>query len=327
MVFPDLRVRAIEHLISILGRSQTSRKKTAAETIYNFRDAARPSLERLAKTENQWAQDTLVALYEAEPSAERTEEAFQRLTKPLDFSEVAYSVGTNVQKDSLFVSDLHPERRAIVINELLNRAESNQVSSIDRKDYLLAASDLVEGLEELKRQEYYNRAFTLGNTPIVNEIEAVSSHPLGSFIRQGFSSPIGQQAEGLYLAACLADRDDQRIDVKKRIYELFGQDENSSYRLVRALQCLGESDFLNDDIGFLAGQDWGARSLAAILWVKHPNPVYVGYRLAHDPDVRVRQSFAGALAGCEETPEHVEVRELLSQDPHYSVRKSLQKKK
>ena len=327
MVFPDLRVRAIEHLISILGRSQTSRKKIAVETIYKFRDTARPSLERLAKTENQWAQDTLVALYEAEPSAERTEEAFQRLTESLDFSEVAYSVGTNVQKDSLFVSDLHPERRAIVINELLNRAESGPVSSIDRKDYLLAASDLVEGLDELKRQEYYNRAFILGNTPIVNEIEAVSSHPLGSFIRQGFSSPIGQQAEALYLAACLADRDDQRIDVKKRIYELFGQDESSSYRLVRALQRLGESDFLNDDIGFLAGQDWGARSLAAILWVKHPNPVYVGYRLAHDPDVRVRQSFAGALADCEETPEHVEVRELLRQDPHYSVRKSLQKKK
>ena len=125
----------------------------------------------------------------------------------------------------------------------------------------------------------------------------------------------------------MADCDDQRTDVKKRIYELFGQDESSSYRLVRALQRLGESDFLNDDIGFLAGQDWGARSLAAVLWVKHPNPAYVGYRLAHDPDVRVRKSFAGALADCEETPEHMEVRELLRQDPHYSVRKSLQKKK
>ena len=276
MVFPDLRVRAIEHLISILGRSHTSRKKIAVETIYKFRDAARPSLERLAKTENQWAQDTLVAFYEAEPSAERTEEAFQRLTEPLDFSEVAYSVGTNVQKDSLFVSDLHPERRAIVINELLNRAENSQVSSIDRGDYILAIAELVEGLDKSKRRKYYERAFALGNTPIVNEIETVSSHPLGSFMHQGFSSPIGQQAEGLYLAARLADCDDQRTDVKKRIYELFGQDESSSYRLGRALQRLGESDFLNDDIGFLAGQDWGARSLAAILWVKHPNPVYVG---------------------------------------------------
>ena len=327
MVFPDLRVRAIEHLISILGRSQTSRKKIAVETIYKFRDTARPSLERLAKTENQWAQDTLVALYEAEPSAERTEEAFQRLTEPLDFSEVAYSVGTNVQKDSLFVSDLPPERRAIVIDELLNRAENSQVSSIDRGDYILAIAELVEGLDKSKRRKYYDRAFALGNTPIVNEIETVSSHPLGGFIHQGFSSPIGQQAEGLYLAARLADCDDQRTDVKKRIYELFGQDESSSYRLVRALQRLGESDFLNDDIGFLAGQDWGARSLAAVLWVKHPNPAYVGYRLAHDPDVRVRKSFAGALADCEETPEHMEVRELLRQDPHYSVRKSLQKKK
>lgn len=327
MVFPDLRVRAIEHLVSILGRSQTSRKKIAVETIYEFRDIARSALEKLAESENQWAQDTLVTLYEAELSAERTEEAFQRLTEPLDFSEVAYSVGTNVQKDSLFVSDLHPTRRAIVIDELLNRAENSQVSSIDRGDYILAIAELVEGLDKSKRRKYYERAFTLGNTPIVNEIEAVSSHLLGSSIRQGFSSPIGQQAEALYLAACLADRDDQRIDVKKRIYELFGQDESSSYRLVRALQRLGESDFLNDDIGFLAGQDWGARSLAAVLWVKHPNPAYVGYRLAHDPDVRVRKSFAGALADCEETPEHMEVRELLRQDPHYSVRKSLQKKK
>ena len=325
--YPDLRMRAIEHLVSILGRSQTSRKKIAVETIYEFRDIARSALEKLAESENQWAQDTLNAFYEFEPSEEKVDEAFRRLTEPLSFGEFAYSIGTNVWKDSLLVCGLPPKRRVLVINELLNRAENSQVSSIDRGDYILAIAELVEGLDKSKRRKYYERAFALGNTPIVNEIETVSSHPLGSFMHQGFSSPIGQQAEGLYLAARLADCDDQRTDVKKRIYELFGQDESSSYRLGRALQRLGESDFLNDDIGFLAGQDWGARSLAAILWVKHPNPVYVGYRLAHDPDVRVRQSFAGALADCEETPEHVEVRELLRQDPHYSVRKSLQKKK
>lgn len=325
--YPDLRMRAIEHLVSILGRSQTSRKKIAVETIYKFRDIARSALEKLAESENQWAQDTLNAFYEFEPSEEKVEEAFRRLTEPLSFGEFAYSIGTNVWKDSLLVCGLPPERRAIVIDELLNRAENSQVSSIDRGDYILAIAELVEGLDKSKRRKYYDRAFALGNTPIVNEIETVSSHPLGGFIHQGFSSPIGQQAEGLYLAARLADCDDQRTDVKKRIYELFGQDESSSYRLVRALQRLGESDFLNDDIGFLAGQDWGARSLAAVLWVKHPNPAYVGYRLAHDPDVRVRKSFAGALADCEETPEHMEVRELLRQDPHYSVRKSLQKKK
>ena len=324
--YPDLRMRAIEHLVSILGRSQTSRKNTL-ETIHEFREAARSPLERLAKIGNQWAEDTLVAFYETELSKEKVDEAFKSLTEPLEFSESVCSFGTNVRKYSLLVGSLPSEQRSLVVNELLNRAENSQVSSIDRKDYLLAASDLVEGLGERKRQEYYDRALHLGTVPVVNEIETSYSHPLGSFMHQGFSSLIGQQAEGLYLAARLADCDDQRTDVKKRIYELFGQDESSSYRLGRALQRLGESDFLNDDIGFLAGQDWGARSLAAILWVKHPNPVYVGHRLAHDPDVRVRQSFAGALADCEETPEHVEVRELLRQDPHYSVRKSLQKKK
>lgn len=325
--YPDLRMRAIEHLVSILGRSQTSRKKIAVETIYEFRDIARSALEKLAESEKQWAQDTLNAFYEFEPSEEKVDEAFRRLTEPLSFGEFAYSIGTNVWKDSLLVCGLPPKRRVLVINELLNRAENSQVSSIDRGDYILAIAELVEGLDKSNRRKYYERAFALGNTPIVNEIETVSSHPLGSFMHQSFSSPIGQQAEGLYLAARLADCDDQRTDVKKRIYELFGQDESSSYRLGRALQRLGESDFLNDDIGFLAGQDWGARSLAAVLWVKHPNPAYVGYRLAHDPDVRVRKSFAGALADCEETPEHVEVRELLRRDPHYSVRKSLQKKK
>lgn len=325
--YPDLRMRAIEHLVSILGRSQTSRKKIAVETIYKFRHIARSALEKLAESENQWAQDTLNAFYEFEPSKEKVKEAFRRLTEPLSFGEFAYSIGTNVWKDSLLVCGLPPKCRVLVINELLNRAENSQVSSIDRGDYILAIAELVEGVDKSKRRKYYERAFALGNTPIVNEIETVSSHPLGSFMHQGFSSPIGQQAEGLYLAARLADCDDQRTDVKKRIYELFGQDESSSYRLGRALQRLGESDFLNDDIGFLAGQDWGARSLAAILWVKHPNPAYVGYRLAHDPDVRVRKSFAGALANCEETLEHMKVRDLLRQDPHYSVRKSLQKKK
>ncbi|WP_455121524.1 restriction endonuclease [Rothia aeria] len=324
--FPDLRAQAIKHLVFLLGRSQTSRKNTL-ETIHEFRETARSPLKRLAKTGNQWAQDTLVAFYETEPSKEKVDEAFKSLTKPLEFSESVYSFGTNVRKYSLLVGSLPSEQRSLVVNELLNRAENNQISSIDRKDYLLAASDLVEGLGERKHQEYYDRALHLGTVPVVNEIETSYSHPLGGFIHQSFSIPIGQQAEALYLAACLAVLDEQRADVKKRIYELFGQDEGSSYRLARALQRLGESDFLNDDIGFLAGQDWGARSLAAVLWVKHPNPAYVGYRLAHDPDVRVRKSFAGALADCEETPEHMEVRELLCQDPHYSVRKSLQKKK
>lgn len=327
---PELRVCSMEHLVYLLGRSETSRKRNVVETIHEFRDIARPFFERLAETGNQWAQDTLVAFYETEPSKEKVEEAFRRLTEPLSFGEFAYSIGTNVWKDSLLVCGLPPKCRVLVINELLNRAENSQVSSIDRGDYILAIAELVEGLDKSKRRKYYERAFALGNTPIVNEIETVSSHPLGSFMHQGFSSPIGQQAEGLYLAARLADCDDQRTDVKKRIYELFGQDERSSYRLVRALQELGESGFLNNDIGFLSGQDWGARSLAAILWAKHPNPAYVGYRLAHDPDVRVRQNFAGALADCDETSEQLEVREvceLLRKDPHYSVRKSLQEKK
>ncbi|MFL6137189.1 MAG: hypothetical protein ACJ74O_05245 [Frankiaceae bacterium] len=84
------------------------------------------------------------------------------------------------------------------------------------------------------------------------------------------------------------------------------------------LQALG--DALIDDVGYLAGQGWPLRSLAAIVWAQSSTPSHLGLRLARDPDVRVRRSFAGQLAQTEPVEAQREVREILANDSCYSVR-------
>ena len=89
------------------------------------------------------------------------------------------------------------------------------------------------------------------------------------------------------------------------------------------LQKLRNTGILDEDLGFLAGQGWASRSLAAIIWTERSSPSHLGLRLATDIDPRVRRDFAEALAKIDPTPEQTEVRQLLENDLAYSVRKFL----
>lgn len=214
--------------------------------------------------------------------------------------------------------------RTLAITELLSRADDTRVSMSDRNAYLLAASNLVDGLDATTRHNFFLEAESLVGTVKPSEYDTFTSqfeHKLGAL--RVFSADSSTAASALYLAVCLADADDQRIGLKQIAYQLLGVSDRADYRVARALQRMGNA--IDNDLGFLAGQSWSLRSLAAVRWVEHSEPEHLGQYLASDSDARVRHALADSLAGVFPTPAQADVRKILGEDPAYSVRSLLGK--
>lgn len=322
---PDLRRRAVEHLVPLVARSQQARKKTIVlNALADPEEMARPLLGKQARAGNQWAREMLAVLFEDEIPAQDADAALERLTTPLEHAPGVYTFGTNALGDSVLVRSLSAERRSSAISELLRRAEDEHVVLANRADYLLAASNLVEGLDDSARKQYCETAIRLATAPVPSELDesqAAPNHPLGA-VRGSFDSG-DTPAKALYLAACSAVDKEQRVRIKHLTYQLLGPDDRANYWPTRVLQELGNADTLNDDLGFLAGQGRASRSLAGIIWARHPRPSHLGARLAADPDPRVRRALAEELARTDPTSEQRDARKILANDPAHSVRTAL----
>ncbi len=322
---PDLRRRAVKHLVSLMARSQQARKKAIVmDALADSKETARPLLEEQARAGNQWAREILVALFEDEVPARDADTALERLTTPLEHVPGEHTIGTNAIGDSVLIRSLPVERRSSAISELLRRTEDEHVALANRADYLLAASNLVEGLDDSARKKYCETAIRVATAPVPSELDdsqAALNHPL-SAIRGSFNGG-DTPAKALYLAACLAVDEEQRVRIKHLTYQLLTPDDNTNYWPTRVLQRLGDADTLNEDLGFLAGQGWASRSLASIIWARYPYPPHLGARLASDPDPRVRRALAEALAEADLTPGQTDVYQALANDPAYSIRKAI----
>lgn len=314
-----LQKRAMAHLVPLLARSQSARGSITLGALHEKIDSAKEYLNELVQDGNQWAKEMLTSYTEADVSSDAVLASLERLTKPLQHTPGVYSVGTNAIGDSLMIALLPVAQRTPAITELLRRAEDTRVSAADRNDYLLAASKLVEGLEATTREMFLLEAVRLVSTAEPSEYDAFTSqfeHKLGSL--RVHSPDRNISAAALHLAACLADGDEQRVELKRLAYQLLGASERSDYLVARALQRLGA--IIDNDLGFLAGQSWTLRSIAAIRWVQIGNPEHLGEHLAIDNDVRVRRDLAEALAAATPLPVHADAHHILSKDPAYSVR-------
>ena len=318
-----LRRRAIVHLVPLMARSQRSRKSITMDALAISEDIVRPCLEKQVELGCQWAREVLVDLFD-DVFMEDSEAALVRLTAPLEHTPGAYEIGTNAVGDSLLVRGLSAEQRDRAIGELLGRTEDTHVALADRGDYLLAASSLVEGLDERARRSHCEAALRVAGAPAPSEFDRMHldvAHPLGS-VHMSFDTG-DTPAKALYLAACLAVDGEQHARIKHLAYQMIGPDDRSGYWATRALRQLQDTDALNDDLGFLSGQGCAARSLAAAIWARHPSPPHLGARLATDLDPRVRRALAEGLSKVDPASEQMDVRQLLVRDPAYSVRRCL----
>jgi len=316
---PFLRNRAIPHLVDLLARSQTARGHETTRPIHSFWDLARPHLLRHAALANSWAHEVLASRDPTGTPPEVVVAALKRLVTPLVHTPGAYTMGTGAIGDATLVSSQDPAVLEQVVDELLRRADDPHVGSSDRGDYLLAAAQLADGLTERARSVAFTRAVECATSPTPSEyddMQRLFRHKLGA-VRVG-GSGLDSRGKALFLAARLAGTDDQFAEVRTHAFAQLVGDETSDYWTTRALQQLNGG--LEDDIGFLASQGWALRSLAAILWVRRMQPGYVGVRLAHDQDVRVRRSLADALSHSQNDSARDEIRTILLADPAYSVR-------
>lgn len=316
---PTMRERTVPHLIDLLARSQTARGQITTRAIDSYPEISRAHLVRHASSGNDWAQEVLAARDPASTDPEVVAAALRRLLTPLVHTPGVYTMGTGAIGDSILISSQDPATLERVVAELMNRANDPHVGSSDRGDYLLAVARLADGLTDPVKSATFARAVDCAVSPQPSEYDEMQDqfrYKLGA-ARVNGSGP-GSRGKALFLAAKLATTEEQFTEVRTHAFAQLIGDESSDYWATRALQQL--SDGLKDDIGFLASQGWALRSLAAILWVHHTHPSYVGSRLAHDPDARVRRSLADALARAEDSQQRREVRDILLRDPAHSVR-------
>lgn len=337
---PQLTERGLRHLVFLLGRSEVSRNTKTLDAVTVRLDRARPFLEQLAQEDNRWARELLNSHHPEEVSAAQVQEARARLEKPLLHSPGVFTVGSGSSSlpDSVLVRTLPVRDQQAALEQLLERGASPYVSASDRASYLVAASNLRPPANRVKRTEIFDRALGLVLSPPVSaadQAEAPYRHPLGA-VR--ISRQRDTRGEAAYLAATLAKTRQDRERVRTAALGLVGDETVSELWVTRTLQRLG--DTMAPDVGFLSGQNWALKSLSAILWSKTTEPEPVGYRLAADPDVRVRRALAlhlvqsqadedvGTLAvlpsGASATARRRDARAtllgILREDPCFSVR-------
>jgi hypothetical protein len=219
---------------------------------------------------------------------------------------------------SLLAAVLPREQRTACIDMLLTNAAAAWGPSSNRDSYLLAASNLVNDLDEADRIRFFDSAIDFAASPPPSQADAFNasmSNPL-STMRINDSSDCRPAAT--FLAGRLATSVDEKRLVRDGALRLIGFGSDDDYRVTKTLQLVRSE--LGDSIGVLARGSWTLRSLAAILWAESAGlPEDLGRVFSQDRDVRVRRALAKALASAD--GEHgADAREVLSHDPRWSVR-------
>lgn len=317
---PSLAHRAITHLLPLLDRGQGSRQSAVLESVRDNMPIARELLTTMAASGSSWASTELALAEPVNTDPIVAQQALDRLSSRRTKVPGVISYGTGAVRDSLLVGNISSIEASKAVGELLARAEDLDEPAENRGDYLVAASNLATATEGKRRRKLFEQALRLATAPTPLEAMASDgyfSHKL-SPVQIGGSS-IDTHGQAVLLASSLAMDQEHRVRVRNAVHSLLGRE--SDYWPARALQRLGDS--VNDDLPFLAGQGWAIRCLAALHWPKVCDPAHLGARLAHDPDVRVRQALAQAVGQEQFSSKLQSVRAILAEDAAHSVRAAL----
>lgn len=321
-----LAASAIDQLMQMLDRDITGRAHHAmAEAMETHSDRVRPQLQALADKGNHGAINLLIRNHGLEAAGEgpSAQEAARLLCAPLPHSYQRYSTTHGVVEQSIRALGLGPTVRAQIIEAQLDRVRSPYESAHNRIEYLHAAANLTEGLDATDADRLFYRAIMETRESARSEAddhEDSLRSPFGS-TRILYERQDSRTAAAL-LAAALARTQTQRSEARNAALRLIGKDPDVDWDVARALQLLKED--LEDDVPYLASLSWTFRSLAALAWAESGSlDPTIGEGLARDPEFKVRQTLASALARQSRTERTAGTREILEKDPRYSVRKML----
>jgi hypothetical protein len=317
----DLRTIALEQLVGLYARGAHPFRASARNTLVANLDQIRDRLREMADNGHHEAAALLGYSDPDQVSPQAAQAAAQRLREPTTNGPGGFGTGTGAVNDSLLAATLPAQDRIACIEMLISNAESLWEPASNRDSYLIAASNLVDDLDEKIRCQFLNSAITFATNPPPSEADAFNasmSSPLGAM---RITDRSDSRPAATYLAARLAKSAEEKQLVRDAALRLIGIGTDDDYRVTTTLQ-LVESE-LSNNIGLLAQGSWTLRSLAAILWARSTDmPDDLGTALSHDPDVRVRRTLAHELALVQHRQES-NARGILLRDPRWSVRSIL----
>ncbi|ADK68969.2 hypothetical protein [Gordonia sp. KTR9] len=314
----ELRDTALEQLVGLYAREAHPFRASARNVLVDNLDQVRDRLQEMA---NNGRRDAGALLGYSDPehvSAEAAKAAAEQLCTQTTNGPNRFGTGTRAVDDSLVAAVLPVEQRVVCIKVLLANASSPWEPSSNRDSYFIAASNLVDGLDQEHRAQFFSTTMNFVSSPPTSQADAFNasmSNPLGAMRVNDRSD---SRPAAAFLAGRLAESAGEKRLVRDAALRLIGVGSDDDYRIATALQ-LVQSE-LGDSIGLLAQGSWTLRSLAAILWAESADmPDDLGRVLSQDRDVRVRRALARALAAAEHR-QASSARGILLRDPRWSVR-------
>jgi hypothetical protein len=317
----ELRAIALEQLVGLYARGAHPFRASGRDTLLRNLDQVRDRLQEMAGNGHHEAGAELGYSDPDHVSPDAAQAAAERLSQPTSNGPNGFGTGTGAVNDSLLAAVLPVEHRIACIEMLFTNAGAAWEPSSNRDSYLLAASNLVDDLNEGDRIRFFSSAMDFAASPPPSQADAFNasmSSPLGA-MRINDNSDCRPAAT--FLAGRLANSAEEKRLVRDAALRLIGFGSDDDYRVTKTLQ-LVQSE-LGDSIGRLARGSWTLRSLAAILWAESAGlPEDLGRVFSQDRDVRVRRALASASVSADEG-HGADVREVLSHDPRWSVRSIL----
>jgi hypothetical protein len=309
---------ALDQLVKLYARGAHPFRVAARNTLIANLDEVR---DRLQQAADQGHHEAAALLGYTDPdhvSPEAAQSAAARLRAPTKNGPKGWGTGTGAVNDSLLAAVLPVEERIACIDMLMSNAASPWEGSSNRDSYLVAATNLIDDLDEQSRRQFFSAALDFAANPPISQVDAFNAsmrNPLGG-MRINDSSD--SRPAATFLAAKLANSPEEKRTVRDAALRLIGVGTDEDYRVTTALQVVQTE--LGDSAALLAQGEWTLRSLAAILWAKSTDlPKELGMILSRDRDARVRGTLASELRN-KDDERSTDIRAVLEADPRWSVR-------
>ena len=228
-------------------------------------------------------------------------------------------IGTNLMIDASLVSVLDLVEKETFVREMMIMASDQKEPSMNRGQALLAATQLVNEIALDTKGEIFKNAIRFAQGDYDSEFPnpfEISNDPLSRFkINLG---PHSFRPIGLHCAACCAQTEDEISEVREIAFDLLRQgDKKTSIHIAQALGAIASELTLETVEALSAHPNEWIRAVAAVAWAEGTHPPFIGQALVKDSSALVRRSLAMAL---QDRPEHLSVREVLTNDPRRSIR-------
>jgi hypothetical protein len=314
----ELHTMALDQLVGLYARGAHPFRSAARNTLIANLDQVRDRLQAMADRGHHEAAALIGYTDPDRVSPEAAEAAARRLCAPTKNGPKGWGTGIGAVNDSLLAAVLSVDERIACIEMLMSNAASPWEGSSNRDSYLVAASNLVDELDEEHRRQFFGAALDFAAHPPLSQVDAFNAsmrNPLGGMRINDRSD---SRPAAAFLAARLANSPEERRLVRDSALRLIGVGTDEDYRVTTALQVVQAE--LGDSAALLAQGGWTLRSLAAILWAKSTDlPKELGMTLSQDIDVRVRRTLARELRD-KDDERSTDIRAVLEADPRWSVR-------